>query len=261
MYAAEERAPSAAVEDYAKAIYSLTNTGDEGASTNDVAARLGVSAGSVSAMLRKLSDSGLVEHVPYHGVRLSDDGQRVALGVLRRHRLLELFLSEELGMPWERVHEEAEVLEHGASEELIELIARKLGDPSVDPHGDPIPTRDLHDRRGRHRLPSPRWLPATAHASSASPVPTGDAPLPRRARHRDRRSGRDDRAPAIRRAVLGALRLSDSRAGPDARPRPGWSVCFASPFSSGGWFRRLVTAPRQCSPPRVWGGGCLFSRR
>lgn len=147
MQAAPERARSAAVEDYAKAIYSLTSH-DDTASTNDVAARLGVSAGSVSAMLRKLSDSGLVEHVPYRGVQLTTEGQRVALGVLRRHRLIELFLADELGMPWERVHAEAEVLEHGASEELIELIARKLGDPVTDPHGDPIPTRDLTIEEG-----------------------------------------------------------------------------------------------------------------
>jgi DtxR family Mn-dependent transcriptional regulator len=141
--ATPDRPRSAAVEDYAKAIYSLTKSGDEAASTNDIAARLGVSAGSVSAMLRKLSDGGLVEHVPYRGVQLTGAGERVALGVLRRHRILELFLADELGMPWERVHGEAEVLEHGASEELIELIARRLGDPVVDPHGDPIPTRDL----------------------------------------------------------------------------------------------------------------------
>jgi DtxR family Mn-dependent transcriptional regulator len=143
-----ERPRSAAVEDYAKAIYSLTKSGEETASTNDIAARLGVSAGSVSAMLKKLSEAGLVEHVPYRGVQLTGEGQRVALRVLRRHRILELFLAEELGMPWERVHDEAEVLEHGASDELIELIARKLGDPAVDPHGDPIPTRDLTIEEG-----------------------------------------------------------------------------------------------------------------
>ena len=135
--------PTAAVEDYAKAIYSLTGWGPETASTNDLAARLDVKPGSVSAMIKKLDDAGLVERVPYHGVRLTADGTRVALAVLRRHRLLELFLAEVLDVPWERVHDEAEVLEHALSEDLTELISTKLGDPSVDPHGDPIPTREL----------------------------------------------------------------------------------------------------------------------
>jgi len=135
--------PTAAVEDYAKAIYSLTGWGPETASTNDLAERLGVKAGSVSAMIKKLDQAGLVERVPYHGVRLTAEGTRVALGVLRRHRLLELFLAEVLDVPWERVHDEAEVLEHALSEDLTELISVKLGDPAFDPHGDPIPTRDL----------------------------------------------------------------------------------------------------------------------
>ncbi len=134
---------TAAVEDYAKAIYSLTAWGRETASTNDLAHRLGVTAGSVSAMLRRLHEEGLVERVPYKGVRLTPEGSQVALGVLRRHRLLELFLAEVLEVPWEDVHDEAEVLEHALSENLAELIATKLGDPEFDPHGDPIPSRDL----------------------------------------------------------------------------------------------------------------------
>jgi DtxR family Mn-dependent transcriptional regulator len=135
--------PTAAVEDYAKAIYSLTGWGSETASTNDLAERLGVRAGSVSAMIKKLDEAGLVERVPYHGVRLTTDGTRVAMTVLRRHRLLELFLAEVLDVPWERVHAEAEVLEHALSEDLTDLISAKLGNPEVDPHGDPIPDRDL----------------------------------------------------------------------------------------------------------------------
>jgi DtxR family Mn-dependent transcriptional regulator len=135
--------PTAAVEDYAKAIYSLTGWGEETASTNDLAERLGVKAGSVSAMIKKLDEAGLVERVPYHGVRLTADGTRVAMAVLRRHRLLELFLAEVLDVPWDRVHAEAEVLEHALSEDLTDLISTKLGDPDFDPHGDPIPDRDL----------------------------------------------------------------------------------------------------------------------
>jgi DtxR family Mn-dependent transcriptional regulator len=90
-----------------------------------------------------LGELGLVVHVPYKGVELTDDGERVALEVIRHHRLLELYLAESLDVPWDRVHAEAEVLEHVLSEELEELIAAKLGNPTVDPHGDPIPTADL----------------------------------------------------------------------------------------------------------------------
>src|SRR5947207_2942859 len=93
-------------------------------------------------MVRRLDELGLVTHAPYRGVRLTPDGQALALEVLRHHRLLELYLSESLGVPWDRVHDEAEVLEHVLSEELEELIAAKLGDPTHDPHGDPIPTRE-----------------------------------------------------------------------------------------------------------------------
>ena len=131
---------SASAQDYAKAVYALEAHEGASVSTNDLAERLGVTPGSVSAMVRKLSDVGLVEHQPYHGVRLTAQGRRVALEVLRHHRLIELFLSEELGMSWDRVHAEAEVLEHVLSEDLEQLIAARLGDPTVDPHGDPIPT-------------------------------------------------------------------------------------------------------------------------
>jgi len=134
---------SAAVEDYAKAIYALQTAAGGPVSNNALAERLGVSAASASAMVKKLGGLGLVEHVPYRGVELTPEGRRVALEVLRHHRLLELYLARSLGVPWDRVHDEAEVLEHHISEELEELIAEKLGNPTHDPHGDPIPTRDL----------------------------------------------------------------------------------------------------------------------
>jgi DtxR family Mn-dependent transcriptional regulator len=139
---------SAHVQDYAKAVYALESRAGRAVSTNDLAERLGVTPGSVSGMVRKLTELGLVEHEPYHGVRLTEQGRRVALEVLRHHRLIELFLSEELGMPWDRVHAEAEVLEHHISEDLERLIALRLGDPTVDPHGDPIPTPEfeIHER-------------------------------------------------------------------------------------------------------------------
>jgi DtxR family Mn-dependent transcriptional regulator len=136
--------PSSAVEDYAKAIYALQQRADGAAvSTNALADRLGVTPASASGMVRKLDELGYVTHAPYKGVELTDAGRRVALEVLRHHRLLELYLAESLGLPWDRVHDEAEVLEHHISEELEELIAAKLGNPTRDPHGDPIPTRDL----------------------------------------------------------------------------------------------------------------------
>ena len=131
---------SASIQDYAKAVYKLEARAGGAVSTNELADRLNVTPGSVSAMVRKLSEVGLVEHEPYHGVRLTVQGRRVALEVLRHHRLIELFLSEELGMSWDRVHAEAEVLEHVLSEDLEQLIATRLGDPTLDPHGDPIPT-------------------------------------------------------------------------------------------------------------------------
>lgn len=129
------------VEDYLKAIYDLERVG-EPATTNDIALQLRVSAASVSGMMRRLADQGLITHEPYRGVRLTTDGRQAALRTLRRHRILECYLTEVLGFPWDRVHDEAEQLEHAASEELIELMAAALGDPRHDPHGAPIPTRD-----------------------------------------------------------------------------------------------------------------------
>jgi DtxR family transcriptional regulator, Mn-dependent transcriptional regulator len=139
---------SPAVQDYAKAIYALELRDGEAVSTNALADRLGVTAASASGMVKRLDELGLVEHQPYRGVSLTDDGRRVALEVMRHHRLLELYLVETLGVPWDQVHQEAEVLEHVLSEELEELIAAKLGDPTHDPHGDPIPTRDLTIEEG-----------------------------------------------------------------------------------------------------------------
>jgi DtxR family Mn-dependent transcriptional regulator len=151
MSAQDRTRPSEAIEDYAKAIYSLARRGDGTASTNALAERLGVTPGSVSAMIKKLDERGLVQHVPYRGVALTDEGERVALEVLRHHRLLELYLAEHLGVPWDRVHEEAELLEHVLSEDLEGRIAAKLGNPTHDPHGDPIPDADLHIDEGQTR--------------------------------------------------------------------------------------------------------------
>ena len=142
MAAARARPTSDAVENYAKAIYVLQQRHGE-VGTTALAERLGITPASASGMIKKLVALGLVDHLPYHGVRLTAEGERLALEVLRHHRLLELYLAETLGVPWDRVHDEAEVLEHVLSEELEELIAAKLGHPTHDPHGDPIPNRDL----------------------------------------------------------------------------------------------------------------------
>jgi DtxR family transcriptional regulator, Mn-dependent transcriptional regulator len=153
--AAKDVLRTPAVEDYSKAIFSLQARSDEPVSTTALAGRLGLTPGSVSAMLKKLDELGLITHVPYRGVRLTVAGRRLALEVIRHHRLLESYLADALGMSWDRVHAEAEVLEHVLSEDLEELIAAKLGHPTVDPHGDPIPNAELElEERSTHTLES-----------------------------------------------------------------------------------------------------------
>ena len=134
---------SSAVEDYLKAVYALETRLEGPVPTNALAERLGVTPGSVSGMLRRLDALGLLEHERYRGVTLTAEGRRVALRTLRNHRLLELLLVEMLDVPWDLVHEEAELLEHVLSDELAERIAAKLGNPEFDPHGDQIPSADL----------------------------------------------------------------------------------------------------------------------
>ena len=136
---AQGRPTTPAVEDYVKAIYHLG--GAEGVvSTTALAERLRVTPAGTSHMLRQLAQAGLVDHTPYYGVRLTADGARVALEIIRHHRLAEQFLVEVLGYGWDEVHDDAERLEHAMSERLEARIAAKLGDPVADPHGDPIPT-------------------------------------------------------------------------------------------------------------------------
>lgn len=136
-----------AVEDYAKAIYALSRQDEGAVATTAIARRLGVSPGTVTAMLKRMAGLKLVRHEPYRGVELTESGERLALEVIRHHRLIESYLAEALGMPWDRVHDEAEVLEHYISEELEERIAAALGNPDRDPHGDPIPDRRLEIRQ------------------------------------------------------------------------------------------------------------------
>jgi DtxR family Mn-dependent transcriptional regulator len=134
---------SEAIQDYAKAIYALSREHAGPVLNGEVAERLGVAPATATSMLKRLGELGLVEYLPYRGVTLTPAGERVALEVIRHHRLLEAYLKEALGMPEDQVHAEAEVLEHHISEELEQLIAAKLGEPSHDPHGTPIPRPDL----------------------------------------------------------------------------------------------------------------------
>ena len=129
------------VEDYLKAIYQLSPEGRP-ASTSEIAHHLALSAPSVTGMVKRLSEHGLLEHVPYRGVQLTDEGRRAALRMVRRHRLIEAYLVEFLGYTWDTVHGEAEQLEHAVSDTMVERMAQALGNPSVDPHGDPIPAAD-----------------------------------------------------------------------------------------------------------------------
>jgi DtxR family transcriptional regulator, Mn-dependent transcriptional regulator len=132
---------SHAAEDCLKAIFLLTQE-EHGASTSALAERLGISPGAVTKMVKKLAGLRLVDHSPYRGVTLTAAGEKVALEVIRHHRLLELYLHEALGYTWDQVHSEAERLEHVLSEEMEEKIDALLGRPAHDPHGDPIPSRE-----------------------------------------------------------------------------------------------------------------------
>lgn len=133
--------PTSTVEDYLKRIY-LEQDRNDGAvvSPGRIAQALGVAPGTVTAMMKTLTESGLVTYEPYAGVRLTLAGRKLAAHVLRRHRLVELFMVRIMGMDWSEVHREAEVLEHAISDRLLERMDEMLGQPSVDPHGDPIPT-------------------------------------------------------------------------------------------------------------------------
>jgi DtxR family Mn-dependent transcriptional regulator len=161
---------SAVMEDYIKAIYAIQNETGERVGTSELADYMDVTSPTVSSMLGKLEDRGLVDREEYRGVTLTDEGEVVALEILRHHRLLESFLTEQLDYDWADVHEEADRLEHHVSDELTERIAEVLGNPGVDPHGDPIPDADLR-------------LPDAEETSRLSTAEEGDEVVVRRIRH------------------------------------------------------------------------------
>jgi DtxR family Mn-dependent transcriptional regulator len=167
---------SRAAQDYVKAIYKLHAEVGR-ATTLALAVKLGVKPASVTEMVKRLADDPggpFLTYTPYHGVTLTARGEALALEMIRHHRLIELFLTEHLGMPWEEVHAEADRLEHVISERLEELIAAKLGQPLHDPHGDPIPARDL-------TMDVPDDVPVSAlgegEAGVVSRVPDGNPAL------------------------------------------------------------------------------------
>jgi DtxR family Mn-dependent transcriptional regulator len=164
---------SVAIQDYLKEIYKIQASGER-ATTTAIARRMGVAPSSVTSMLKKLAALGLVEHAPYRGVELSEAGSKIALEVIRHHRLLEQYLAETLGLGIDAVHAEADRLEHVISEELEERIDEQLGYPTHDPHGDPIPDAGLNLDRT-----SLRSLEALDPGEQATVrrIPDGDAEL------------------------------------------------------------------------------------
>lgn len=147
--------PSTSVQDYLKALYKLEQRSDDRVKTKNIASELDVSLPSVTNMLKVLAEDGFVERIPYRGARLTQEGRREALKVIRSHRLIEVFLVEYLGYSWDEVHEEAERLEHAMSERFTDRIDALLGHPRYDPHGDPIPDPDgTVSRRDSALLPS-----------------------------------------------------------------------------------------------------------
>jgi DtxR family Mn-dependent transcriptional regulator len=132
---------SRSVEDYLKAIFQITEHAED-AGTTEIAGRLGIAPASVTGMVKRMAESGLVDHEPYRGARLTGQGRQAALAVVRRHRIIETYLITKLAYDWSTVHDEAERLEHAVSDELIERMAFALGFPQYDPHGAPIPTRE-----------------------------------------------------------------------------------------------------------------------
>ncbi|MDQ3985265.1 MAG: metal-dependent transcriptional regulator [Actinomycetota bacterium] len=168
--------PSA--QDYLKVIYALEAIQEPPrratVSTSAISHRMGVSAASGTNMLKKLDSMGLVDYVPYRGASLTEAGRKVALEVVRHHRLIETYLSEALGVPWDEIHDEAEILEHALSEELEDRISAHLGHPTADPHGHPIPAKD---GSLPERAPRPRrlWDVGEGESASVATVPDSEA--------------------------------------------------------------------------------------
>lgn len=158
---------TASVEDYLKAVYDLERAG-EAAATTALASRLGIAPASVTGMVRRLAEAGLLTHEPYRGARLTQQGRSAALRTLRRHRVIEAYLVRALGYRWDEVDQEAERLEHAASDELVNRMAAAIGEPTSDPHGAPIPGRDGAVDEERYRSLADLEAGATAEVMQVS---------------------------------------------------------------------------------------------
>jgi len=167
--AASRPAPSltASVEDYLKAVYDLARAGAP-AATTDLAEQLGVTPASVTGMVRRLASQGLLTHQRYRGVRLTTKGRHAALRTIRRHRVIEAYLVRALGYRWDEVHAEAERLEHAASDALVDRMASAIGEPTADPHGAPIPSRDGAIAEARYRTLADLAVGASAQVMQVS---------------------------------------------------------------------------------------------
>ena len=164
---------SAVAQDYLKLIWSATEWSDDAITVKHLSERMGVRAATVSDGIRRLAEQGLLVHEPYGGIELTEAGRRDAVAMVRRHRLIETFLVAELGYSWDEVHDEAEVLEHAVSDDLVDRIDRRLGFPDRDPHGDPIPTAGgtLRRTEATPLLSAPTGVPLTvARISDADPA-------------------------------------------------------------------------------------------
>ena len=161
---------SSVAQDYLKVIWTAQEWSVDKVSTKMLAERIGVSASTASESIRKLADQGLVDHEKYGAVSLTDAGRTAALAMVRRHRLMETFLVRELGYGWDEVHDEAEVLEHAVSDRMLDRIDAKLGHPTRDPHGDPIPAAD-----GRVPTPPARQLSACENGEAGTVARISDA--------------------------------------------------------------------------------------
>jgi DtxR family Mn-dependent transcriptional regulator len=189
---------STATEDYLKAVYALEERDQGAVTTTDLAHRLGVSVSSASGMVHKLGEMGLISHRRYRNVALTEAGRGAALAVLRRHRVIELYLFEALGFRWDEVHEEAEILEHAVSDKLLERMAASLGNPIRDPHGDPIPTPD-----GRIIAPPTTKLAALQPGMVGELVRVADADSEMLCYLANHRIALGDRVEAVERQPLG----------------------------------------------------------
>ncbi len=241
-------ANSSSIEDYVKVIYAYTEWQDKPITSSALATRLGVANSSVSEMVRKLKDQGLVDHEPYSPIHLTPKGLTLALSMVRRHRMLETYLVRELGYSWDEVHDEAEQLEHAVSDHFIERMSAKLGHPTRDPHGDPIPdARGVITMVPSHRLDELD----PGHTGRISRISDHDPEL---LRHLESIGiGVDTRLTVLGQPRFGAgLQVSLPDAGNDAGP-----LTLSDEVASSLWLASEGSHP-DCSVQELTGGSLMY---